>query len=102
MGSIEKTVNDDAIVISLKGQLEVASTNDLDNNLDPDKLERDVVIFDFTKADYISSSIIGWLAGFRSKMVADNKREPIITGCNKTIMNLFQITGVNSLFKWAE
>lgn len=101
MGSIEKTVNNEAIVILLKGQLEVGAIIELDYLLDPDNLERDVVIFDFTKATYISSSIIGWLTGFRSKLVADNKREPIITGCNSLIYNLFEITGVNILFKWA-
>lgn len=101
-GKVEKTINNEAVMVTFSGQIELAGVRELDKLIDMDNVERDVVIFDFTKAEYISSSILGWLTGFRSKLVADNKREPIIIGCNDKVHNLFAITGIVNLFQWAD
>lgn len=98
--SIEKIINADAIVICFNGSLEPSTVRELDDIIDYGNLERDVVIFDFSKATWMSSTILGWLITFRARLVRDNKREPIITGCNDRIYNLFMITGVINLFKF--
>jgi len=99
---IEKIVNKEAIVVTLAGQIELPEVRVLDELLDAEDLERDVVIFDFSQAEYMSSSVLGWLTGFRARLVADNKREPILTGCNCNVHHLFDITGLVSLFQWAD
>ena len=97
---IEKNVNKEAVVFTFYGGLTAEIRNELDK-INVDNLERDVVIFDFSQAEYICSSVLGWVTGIRTELVAQNKREPIVVGCNEKILNLFEMTGVVHLFKFA-
>ena len=94
---VEKTVNNEAIVVSLIGE---AINIELFGKLNIEDIERDVLIFDLAKCDYISSSVLGWMVGVRSSLIMQNKREPIVTGANEKILSLFEITGVINLFKF--
>ena len=97
---IEKTVNATAVMITLTGQLDVMDSRELAKIVDTDQLERDVIVFDMSKATYISSSVLGQMVAIRSKLNAINYREPIVLGCNEQIFNLFEMTGVAHLFKF--
>lgn len=99
MYSVEKTVNESAIVISFSGEHVVVS-EELENVLDFSQLERSVVILDLSKAKYISSSVLGWIVNLRNILLAQEKSVPVITGCNGKILNLFEVTGVVNLFKF--
>ena len=97
---VEKTVNATAIMITLTGQLDVLDSREIAKVIDVDQLERDVIVFDMSKATYISSSVLGQMVAIRSKLNAINYREPIVLGCNEQIFNLFEMTGVAHLFKF--
>ena len=97
---VEKTVNATAIMITLTGQLDVLDSQEIAKVIDVDQLERDVIVFDMSKATYISSSVLGQMVAIRSKLNAINYREPIVLGCNEQIFNLFEMTGVAHLFKF--
>ena len=97
---IEKIVNATAVMIMFTGQLDLKDSRELSKLMDVEKLERDVVVFDLTKAIYISSSVLGQMVAIRSKLNSVNLREPIIVGCNEQIFNLFELTGVAHFFKF--
>jgi anti-anti-sigma factor len=96
---VEKYVNANAVMIILSGQLDVTDSRELMRLVNVEKLERDVVVFDLSKATYMSSSVLGQLVSIRSQLNT-TAREPIIVGCNKQIFDLFEMTGVVHLFKF--
>ena len=97
---VEKTVNATAVMITLTGQLDASDSKELSKVMNVEKLERDVVVFDLSRAVYISSSVLGQMVPIRSKLNTINYREPIIVGCNEQIFNLFELTGVAHFFKF--
>jgi len=94
---IEKTVNADAVVYIVKN---ASSDSDeiLNGLFNIDTVERDVVIFDLSRAENVTSRFISTLANIQ-KQLDDGKKKFIISGASQSIKNMLTCTGMTSLFK---
>ena len=92
---IIKTLNNEELVIVLKGELNTATAPALENVISTSlKIVRKLV-FDFTELTYISS------AGLRillvSKKVMDKQGDMIVRHPNNEVMEIFEITGFKDI-----
>lgn len=96
--AIEKTINADAIVFNI---LEGKDDEEMVSLLDVNTLERDVVIFDLTKTEYISSKFIGILVSFQQSITTAGKKM-LISGVSPTVKQVFDCMGLFKVFKVLE
>lgn len=91
--TIEKTINNDAVVYT------VTDANDdvLNSLFDINTVERDVIIFDLTKTENISSKFIGTLSNIQ-KDIGENKKL-IISGASQSVKNVLKSMSMDQHFK---
>ena len=88
---IIKTLNKDELTVKVIGELNTTNYEQLEKALGDSIKGLKVLIFDFEKLDYISS------AGLRVLLVAKkalgSNGRMIVRNANKSIMDIFEITG---------
>lgn len=88
---IKKTENGKSLLIELVGRLDTATAPALENVVNEDFTEKENVVFDFSKLEYVSS------AGLRVLLVAQkimNKQgSMVIKNVNDTVNDVFVVTG---------
>jgi anti-anti-sigma regulatory factor len=91
--SIEKTVNDDAVVYT------VTDANDelLNSLFDINTIERDVIIFDLVKTENISSKFISTLSNIQKEV--NGKKKFIISGASQSVKNVLKSMSMDQYFK---
>lgn len=92
---IIKILNGDELTLQVKGELNVANSNELEKVIS-DSLEGiKKLIFDFSELNYISSS------GLRVLLIAQKimlkQGQMIVRGCNEDVMDIFTITGFKDI-----
>ena len=92
---------DNKYVVTLEGELDTAAAIETDKVLQPlYKSNGKDVLFDCEKLEYISSSGLRILLSILKGAKA-NGSKVIMKGVNDDIKNVFQLTGLISLFEFA-
>ena len=93
---IKQTLNNDELIVTLKGEINSSTAPELEEALKDslDNIKR--LVFDFTELSYISS------AGLRVLLVAKktidkNDGKMIVKNPNDSIMDVFEITGFKNI-----
>ena len=92
---IIKTLNGDELTLQVKGELNVASSKELEDVVSNSLRGITKLIFDFSELAYISSS------GLRTLLIAQKimlkQGQMIVRGCNEDVMDIFTITGFKDI-----
>lgn len=94
---IEKTINDEAMVITFPEGYASGALNEELKEIDISNFEKDILIVDFSKTTHIGSLIFGWLSKTYKILKKDNKKAIIIG--NRDIDNIFNLMGLSQYFK---
>ena len=92
---IEKTINDNAIFISV---IDGEERGDIRNLIDFNNLERNAIILDFTKTTRINSACISDILGIYDTCIEKNIKF-VISGVNEIAKNVFDCVGITKVFK---
>ena len=88
---IIKTLNNDELVLKVVGELNTTTYQQLEEEVSKSLGGIKTLIFDFAQLEYISS------AGLRvlliSKKTMDKQGKMIVRNANKSVMEIFEITG---------
>ena len=88
---IIKTLNNDVLTVKVNGELNTSTYEELEKSISESIKGVNTLVFDFEKLEYISS------AGLRVLLVAkkalDSNGRMIVRNANKSIMDIFEITG---------
>ena len=96
-----KLVADDVASLSVKGFLDANTFEEFDrslNRLFEDSIYR--VAVDFSELEYVSSAGAGVLIG-ASSIARENDGEIVIVGAKGEVNEVFELLGINRLFKHA-
>ena len=92
---IIKILNGDELTLQVKGELNVANSNELEKVISDSLGGIKKLIFDFSELNYISSS------GLRILLIAQKimlkQGQMIVRGCNEDVMDIFTITGFKDI-----
>ena len=92
---IIKTLNNDELVIALKGELNSATAPELEEVISSSLQGIKTLVFEFADLSYISS------AGLRillvSKKVMDKQGKLVVRHPNESVMEIFEITGFKDI-----
>ena len=92
---IIKTLNNDELVIALKGELNSATAPELEEVISSSLQGIKTLVFEFADLNYISS------AGLRillvSKKVMDKQGKLVVRHPNESVMEIFEITGFKDI-----
>ncbi len=96
---IIKTLNNDELVITLKGELNSATAPELEDVVKDSLYGIKTLIFEFKELNYISS------AGLRILLVAQktlekNNGRMIVRHPNESVMDVFEITGFKNVLEF--
>jgi len=94
---IEKTINDEAVVITFSEGYATAEVVEDLRKIKIEGLERDTLIIDFSKTTHIGSLVFGWLSKTYKILKKENKK--IIVLGNKNIEKIFELIGLSRFFK---
>lgn len=90
-----KTKEGSQLVVTIKGRIDTETGGDLaEVSYEFDDIR--AVIFDFTNVEYISSYGLRILLDFQKVLAADKKTMKILNP-NKTVMQVFEMTGFNKI-----
>lgn len=90
-----KTKENNRLTVTIKGRIDTESGGELaELSYEFDGIRE--LIFDFTNVEYISSYGLRILLDFQKLMVADKKVMKILHP-NKTVMQVFEMTGFNKI-----
>ena len=93
--NIAKKLEDKKLTISIDGRLDTSTAPELDEELKASLGGIEELIMDFTGMEYISSAGLRVLLSAQKVMNAQG--EMIVTGANKTVMEIFDITGFSDI-----
>ena len=93
---IKKTQNDNELVLALSGSLDNNTSKELDAELNASLDGITSLIFDFSELEYISSAGLRVLVATQKTM--QTKGTMVIRGANQSVMDVFVITGFDSIF----
>ena len=93
---IKKALNDNELVVTLKGEINSNTVPELEEALKNSLEHIKRLVFDFTELSYISS------AGLRVLLVAKktidkNDGQMVVRNPNESIMDVFEITGFKNI-----
>jgi len=92
---IIKSINNNELTLKVIGELNTATCQKLEEEINKSISGIKKLIFDFSELSYISS------AGLRvllvSKKTMDKKGKMIVKGANKGVMDIFEITGFSNV-----
>ena len=92
---IIKSINNNELTLKVIGELNTATYQKLEEEINKSISGIKKLIFDFSELSYISS------AGLRvllvSKKTMDKKGKMIVKGANKGVMDIFEITGFSNV-----
>ena len=92
---IKKELNKDELVLKVIGEVNSTNYQELEDEVNKSASGVKSLVFDFSELEYLSS------AGLRvlliSKKLMDKKGKMVIRGANKTVMDIFEITGFSNV-----
>ena len=92
---IKKELNKDELVLKVIGEVNSTNYQELEDEVNKSANGVKSLVFDFSELEYLSS------AGLRvlliSKKLMDKKGKMVIRGANKTVMDIFEITGFSNV-----
>lgn len=88
---IIKTLNNGELVLKVIGELNTTSYQQLEEIISNSLNGVKTLIFDFEKLEYISSA--GLRVLLMSKKIMDKQGKMIVKNANKSVMDIFEITG---------
>jgi anti-anti-sigma factor len=99
-----KNIGDDVLCIAFKGRLDATNASDAEKQIDNylNELRKDInIAVDLTELEYISS------AGLRVLLVITKNRKKnnsdlCLFGLNENVMEIFKISGFDTIFNIAE
>jgi len=97
--TVESVPNTESVkIFNISGELDESNLPDLEESVEPYVIDSAYkkLIFNFSRLEFISSKIIGYMASVYNRLKADG-REMILAGCNKTITDILSIVGLNQL-----
>ncbi len=89
--TIEKKINQDAVMLIVSGRLDTQTAPQLENELDEVLADTKELIFDMTNLEYVSSA--GLRVILKAQKVMNTQGSMKLTGVNDSIMEVFDITG---------
>ncbi len=89
--TIEKKINQDAVMLIVSGRLDTQTAPQLENELDEVLADAKELIFDMTNLEYVSSA--GLRVILKAQKVMNTQGSMKLTGVNDSIMEVFDITG---------
>lgn len=93
--TINKTENEKQLIISLEGRLDTATSPQLEVELKRSVGDKDTLIFDFEKLEYISSA--GLRVLLSAQKVMNRQGKMTVKNVNQTIMDVFDVTGFSDI-----
>ena len=84
--------HEEAFKVILKGRLDTTTSNELTLALNKEEIKENLVIFDFTDLEYISSAGLRVLLALKKQLMAENKNMEI-HNINDVIKEVFNVTG---------
>ena len=91
MLNIDKTFEDNVLIVALDGKLDTATTPELTASVEEDAEKADKVVFDMGNLKYISSAGLRLLLSLHKKMAG--KGGFVIKNVNETNMEILEFTG---------
>lgn len=87
-----------AKVIRVVGELDESNLSDLENTVNPliQNPDAQVIILNFSGLEFMSSKIIGYLAGLYTNLSHENKKM-ILTEFNQTIFDILSLVGMDQM-----
>ncbi len=89
--TINKTKNNNELVLALEGRLDTTTAPELEADLNNSLAGVEQLVFDFERLDYISSAGLRVLLGAQKRMNQQGSMKVIHV--NETIMEIFEVTG---------
>ena len=89
--TIEKKINQDAVMLIVSGRLDTQTAPELENELDASLPGLKELIFDMTNLEYVSSAGLRVILKAQKAMNVQGSMK--LTGVNDSIMEVFDITG---------
>jgi len=93
---IKKTLNDKELTLEISGRLDTSTAPDLEVVVTNDCAGIEKLIFDLKELEYISSA--GLRVFIKAQKMMNEQGEMIIRGANETVTEIFDITGLLSIF----
>lgn len=93
---IRKTQNGTELVLAVSGRLDTNTSRQLEAELKVSISGITSLIFDFAEIEYISSAGLRVLVD--AQMVMNDQGTMIIRNSNKSVMDVFEITGFTDIF----
>lgn len=88
---INKILNNDELILKVSGELNTTTYQELEDVLSNSLDNIKSLIFDFEKLEYISSA--GLRVLLMCKKIMDKQGTMIVKNANKSVMDVFEITG---------
>ena len=89
--------NGNVLEVTVNGRLDTVSAPDLEKALLPVPGDIDVITYDFSALDYISSAGLRTLLQVHRSMKTGGKTK--ITGCNQVVQEVFNVTGLSGVME---
>ena len=93
--TIETNVNGKEMTMKIGGRLDTTTAPELEKAVSDSIYDVEKLIFDFKDLSYISSAGLRVLLSTQKKM--NQQGEMILTGVNEDIMEIFEVTGFDSI-----
>ena len=93
--TIEKTICDSAIVLSLSGRLDTTTSPLFESELKEVLPGAENLVIDFAALDYLSSAGLRVLLG--AQKVMNKQGAMVVKNVNETIMEIFEVTGFSDI-----
>jgi len=93
--TINKTVNGTELTVALDGRLDTTTAPELEVSIKDSISGIDMLVFDFTALEYISSAGLRVLLATQKTMNKQGKM--VIRNANETILEVFDITGFSDV-----
>lgn len=88
---IQLTQNDKQVVFALDGRLDTTSAPKLEAELKRNIGNSELLVFDFSKLEYLSSA--GLRVILATQKVMNKQGKMVVRNVNETIMEIFEVTG---------
>jgi anti-sigma B factor antagonist len=89
--------NGTVLEVTVNGRLDTVSSPDLEKALLPVSGDIEVIAYDFSGLDYISSAGLRTLLHVHRSMRTGGKTK--ITGCNQVVKEVFNVTGLSDVME---
>lgn len=93
---IKKTQNGTELVLAVSGRLDTNTSRQLEAELKISVSDITSLVFDFAELEYISSAGLRVLV--EAQMVMNDQGTMVIRNTNKSVMDVFEITGFTEIF----